>query len=441
MAASIGMFDSQIPQSRWLNPVGLGLLMFTGLNLNAVAAMFIGEAEMLSPLALALTLILVVQYARLRHLSFIYMLFATTMLSYLVMGSVPRMETILIDPYYIRLYFVTFLLVSALYFWLVSLDEPRLVSVLVVFKYLTLIACVGTIFSSTLQHYQAVSAADAIYGGPGDEMERASGIFENPNQAATAALYCLVLVVALPARSFVWRSAQVLIAVIALVMTFSKAAMLGGLVLAAAFVLTRRSLSTMLLFSVAAASGIIGLWFVYEHDLFRLSWDQRERLADVFNLVGGEVSARTTTGRTVLVDFGLQKIKHVFPWGAGLGEFHAMEGGIRKVLNGLETNRWLGIHNTFLTILGESGLIPFLIFMGFLIWPVIAARHSKYRGIVFGFTMTLIIQMTAGHDVLLLRFTDAIVAITLAVATFAAREKVAQRRFAPGHTDALVLAT
>jgi O-antigen ligase len=126
----------------------------------------------------------------------------------------------------------------------------------------------------------------------------------------------------------------------------------------------------------------------------------------------------------VLVEFGLQKIKEVFPWGAGLGEFHAMEGGLRKIINGLETNRWLGIHNAFLTILGESGLIPFLIFLSFLVWPVIAARKSKYRGIVFGFTMTLIIQMTAAHDVLLLRFTDAIVAITLAVATLAAREKL-----------------
>ena len=118
--------------------------------------------------------------------------------------------------------------------------------------------------------------------------------------------------------------------------------------LAAAFVLTRRSLGTMLLFSLAGAIGITALWFVYEHDLFRLSWDQRERLADVFNLAGGEVSARTTTGRTVLIGFGLQKIKDVFPWGAGLGELHAMEGGLRKISNGLETDRWLGVHNTFL---------------------------------------------------------------------------------------------
>ncbi|EIM28950.1 O-antigen ligase family protein [Microvirga lotononidis] len=425
MVASIGTLDSQFTSSRFLNPIGLGLLLFTGLNLNAVAAMFIGEAEMLSPLALALTLILLVQYTRLRHISFIYMLFVAAILSYLIMGSIPRFETISIDLYYIRLYFVTFLLVSALYFWIVSLDEDHLRLVLIFFKYLMLIACVGTIFSSTLQQYQAINPADAISSGPVEEMERASGLFENPNQAATAALYCLVLVVALPARIFAWRALQVVIAVIALVMTFSKAAMLGGLVLAAAFVLTRRSLGTMLLFSVAVATGIIGLWFIYEHDLFHLSWDQRERLADVFNLVGGEVSARTTTGRTVLVDFGLQKIKQVFPWGAGLGEFHAMEGGLRKIVNGLETNRWLGIHNTFLTILGESGLIPFLAFLSFLVWPVIAARKSKYLGIVFGFMLTLVIQMSAAHDVLLLRFTDAIVAITLAVATFAAREKTA----------------
>jgi O-antigen ligase len=422
--ASAGTIESHHAPSRLLNPFGLGLLMFTGLNLNAVAAMFMGEAEMLSPLALVLTLILILQYGRLRHLSFIYLLFSSAILLYLIMGSAPRLETITIDANYMRLYFVTFLLVSALYFWIVSLDDDQVSTVLVFFKYLMLVACVGTIFSNTLQQYQAVTAADAIYSAPVEEAERASGLFENPNQAATAALYCLVLVVVLPSRSLFWKALQVAVAVLALVMTFSKGAMLGGLVLAAAFVVTRRSLGTMLLFSLAAAMGITALWFVYEHDLFRLSWDQRERLADVFNLAGGEVSARTTTGRTVLIGFGLQKIKDVFPWGAGLGEFHAMEGGLRKIMNGLETDRWLGIHNTFLTILGESGLVPFLAFLGFLAWPVIAARKSKYRGIVFGFTMILMIQMSAAHDVLLLRFSDAIIGITIAIATLAAREKL-----------------
>jgi O-antigen ligase len=353
-------------------------------------------------------------------------LFTLTILSYLMMGSMPKMATINIDVYYMRLYFATFLLVSAMYFWIVSLNDAQVSSVLVIFKYLTLIACVGTIFSSTLQQFQAVNPADAIYMGQLEE-DRASGLFENPNQAATAALYCLVMVVVLPARSLFWKTFQCGIAVIALVMTFSKAAMLGGLVLTAAFLLTRRSLGITLLFSIAVATGGIALWFVYEHDLFRLSWDQRERLADVLNLAGGEVSARTTTGRTVLLEFGFEKIKGVFPWGAGLGEFHAMEGGIRKISNGIETGRWLGVHNTFLTFLGESGLIPFLVFLAFLAWPIIAGRNSKYRGIIFGFTMILIIQMSAAHDVLLLRFADATIAITIAVAALATREKAPSR--------------
>ena len=419
MVAGAGTLESHPVSGRWLNPIGLSLLLFTGLNLNAVVAMLTGESEVLSPLALVLTVTLTIQYARIRYLSFIYMLFVLTIFSYLVMGSVPRMETVSIDMYYVRLYIATLLLVSAMYLWIVSLDDEGVSTVLVIFKYLLLIACLGTIFSSSLEQFKAVNPADAIYAPEIGEPERASGLFSNPNQAASAALYCLVLVVALPAKSIFWRIAQCGIAVLALVMTFSKAAILGALVLTVAFLLTRRSLGTLLLFSVAVALGGIALWFVYEHDLFRLSWDQRERLADVLNLVGGEVSARTTTGRTVLLEFGIEKVKGVFPWGAGLGEFHAMEGGIRKIMNGLETNLWLGVHNTFLTILGESGLIPFLIFLGFLVWPIIAARKSKYRGIVFGFTMILIIQMTAGHDVLLLRFTDATIAITLALATLA----------------------
>ena len=91
-----------------------------------------------------------------------------------------------------------------------------------------LVACVGTIFSNTLQQYQAVTAADAIYSAPTEEAERASGLFENPNQAATAALYCLVLVVALPSRSLFWKAVQAAVAVLALVMTFSREPCLEG---------------------------------------------------------------------------------------------------------------------------------------------------------------------------------------------------------------------
>lgn len=425
MLVSSEVVGSQFVPNRLINPVGLSLLLFAGLNLNAVAAKYLGQAEMLSPIAFILTMLLIVQHGKFRYITPIYTLFSLTMISYIIMGSIPELKTLFLDYYYIKLYLTTFILVSALYFWIMSVDETQVSSILTIFKYLTLVMCVATIFSSTLQQFEVVQASEAAYSAQmEDQGDRATGFFENPNQAAAAALYCLVMVIAMPARNVLWKAVQCAIALVALVMTFSKGAMLGALVLTTAFLLTRRSLGMMVLVASAAAAGIFALWFVYEHDLFRLSWDQRERLADVLNLAGGEVSARTTTGRTGLLEFGLEKIKEVFPWGAGLGELHAMEGGLRKISNGIETNRWLGVHNTFLTFLGESGLIPFLMLLVFLAWPVIGGRKSKYRGIIFGFTMILIIQMFAGHEVFLQRFTDATIAITMAVAALAAREKV-----------------
>jgi len=107
------------------------------------------------------------------------------------------------------------------------------------------------------------------------------------------------------------------------------------------------------------------------------------------------------------------------PWGAGLGEFHAMEGGIRKIAGGIELNEWLGIHNTYLMILGEGGLVPLLVLAAFLVSLFIRGMRAPHRTIVFGFTIILMADMLVGHHVLLLRFANVVIAVILALVALA----------------------
>jgi len=242
------------------------------------------------------------------------------------------------------------------------------------------------------------------------------------------ALYCVVLVAALPTSRVLVRLLQGGIAVTALIMTFSKTGMLVLLVLTGLFILTRRSFATLVFSALGIVAAFSVLWFVFDNDLLNLSIEQRERLSDVLNLAGGEFNTRSTTGRNVLIELGFDKISGNFPWGAGLGEFHAMEGGLRKNAGGIELSEWLGIHNTYLMILGEGGLVPLVMLVTFLVSLLTRGMHAPHRTIVFGFTIVLMADMLVGHHVLLLRFANVVIAVILALLALSPRHRPIRSR-------------
>jgi O-antigen ligase len=366
---------------------------------------------------LILTLVLLLKYLKIEQVRQLYVLVMMFFLFYIVIGSIPwLMKGVLVSEYLPR-YVTSIILISAVYFWVSSIDQIQQLKMLQLFKYILVIACGFTIFSRFLQPYEVPVGAETMVDAQfGEVEERASGFFENPNEAGSIALYCLVLVAALPSRSSLWRVFLGCVALSALVMTFSKGAMLGFLILSLVFLIVQRSIALALLGVCLISGALLALWLVYDQDLLGLSWDQRQRLADVLNLASGEISARTTTGRSILVEFGLEKIKGVFPWGAGLGEFHGMEGGIRKVYNSIETTRWLGIHNTYLMLLGEGGVIALAMLLVSVCCILFTARRSPYCKVIWGFTIVFLLQMSAGHNVLLLRFSNTALAIAIALA-------------------------
>jgi O-antigen ligase len=388
------------------DPIALSLLIFSGLNINGAVLMFLGIQAMLSPLILLLVVILCARYVRPSGITSIYLLFVAFVGSYLGLATLIAAATSGVDWEQVSTYSATVLFVTALYFWFFSIGDARLDKALVTFKNILLLSCMFVVLSDAIRPYQAFRTFT--------ETDRATGLFENPNEAAMAALYCLVLVAALPPKSTVMRLFQCALPAVALLMTFSKTGMLILIVLGTIYVVTRRSY----LLSATVAAGIIasfwGVWLVFEQDLLSLSWEQRERLADVLNLIGGEFNTRSTTGRDILFDFGLEKIGQALPWGAGLGTFHAMEGSIRNALN-----EWLGIHNTFLMVLGEAGVIPFILFLSLVALLLLRGLNVRHPIILYGFTLILIGDMMTSHNILVLRIPD--LALALAMALVASR--------------------
>lgn len=406
--------------------MGLSVLLFAGLNLNGAILLFFGTEAFLSPLILLLTIIMCVKYARIDYVTTSYLLFILTVGSYLLLGALAGILTSNLQSQYITSYGATVILVSAIYFWLSSLNEASVNRVLVILKNILFVSCILVVLSDALRPFHVAPeipglGAEQIMQGV-EAADRASGLFENPNEAAMIALYCIVLVVAIPSRSALLRIVQGSIAVAALIMTFSKTGMLVLMFLTGLFLVTRRSFLALVLSGLGLVAAFSGMWFVFNNDLLNLSWEQRERLSDVLNLAGGEFNTRSTTGRNVLFELGFEKIKGNLPWGSGLGEFHAMEGGIRKISGGIELNEWLGVHNTYLMILGEAGLLPLLMLAAFLVSVLVRGIRAPHQTIIFGFTIVLMADMLVGHHVLLLRFANVVIAVVLALAALSPRQ-------------------
>jgi O-antigen ligase len=420
------------PSRRPLDPMGLGVLLFAGLNLNGAFLLFLGTEALLSPFILLLTIVMCVKYARFDKITTNYLLFTLTIASYLVFGALAGVLASNLQTRYITSYGATVVLVSAIYFWLASLDEAALTRILVILRNILLLSCLLVILSDVIRPFQVLPEVagvdpDQIIQGV-ESADRASGLFENPNEAAVIALYCIVLVAALPSSRVLVRLLQGGIAVTALIMTFSKTGMLVLLLLTGFFILTRRSFATLVFSALGIVAAFSVLWFVFDNDLLNLSIEQRERLSDVLNLAGGEFNTRSTTGRNVLIELGFDRISGSFPWGAGLGEFHAMEGGLRKNAGGIELNEWLGIHNTYLMILGEGGLVPLVMLVTFLASLLTRGMRAPHRTIVFGFTIVLMADMLVGHHVLLLRFANVVIAVILALLALSPRHQPIRSR-------------
>jgi O-antigen ligase len=396
---------------------GITLLLFGGLNLNGALLLLFDMPALLSPLVLCSVLLLWLRYALpsvMKAQAFV--LFVASLGSYLAFAALFAATNPDFDTYYIKFYSATLLLVAGVYFWLTRCTDTELVNVLRTLKSILLVSCVFVPLSPYLSSYFAYSHS----------LDRPSGLFGNPNEAGVAALFCIVLIVAYPARSRLATFAQAAVALLALILSFSKAGMLTLVVLAALFVIGRRSVGLLCVAVLAFTLTALCMKYILENDVFQLSYDQRERLGDVLNILGGEISARTTTGRTLVWELGLRRIGQQLPWGAGLGEFHALVGGFRERP---ELDKWLGVHNTFLVILGEAGLFPLLLLIGFLTRLFIMGSRSPERMVAIGFGVIMVVDMLSSHNSFASRLSNIALASSMAIATRAAMKATTRLPF------------
>lgn len=339
-------------------------------------------------LAGCLGLYLLLRHMRWAALSVPFVVFAAFFIVYLLESSIYSLFNGNFDPIdrdALIVHVFEFFLICVIYFWAVSLSDPQLTKGLRYVKYILLAGALSIVLSSYLPLYQ------------GPKSDRAAGFYIDANGASVAALCSLVLVAAFPSRSRLWTAIQAAVALTAVLMTFSRTGLLSLFFLLALFALDRPSLKSKALSVLILAALGGALWFLIDSGMVPLDYEQRQRLADVGSLMSGDTEQKTSDHRSVLFDIGLERIKENFPAGAGMGEFHALDYGVRHYATG----HWLGVHNTYLMILGEAGFTASVLFVAF--WALMFSRiftWSLFRRFSVGITIVLLFSMMTTHSVL-----------------------------------------
>lgn len=379
------------------------------LNLNGAILMAVGVPQMGSPFLLLASLILVFQLGSSR-LSITIRLLFLSFLSYLTLAIVfglafnPSMS-------FGRLplaYSITVLMLWAMVAYIEhAYRTDKITYMLHVVRNLSVIAT-ATVLASPILY-------SVFRSVPPSADNRFGGFFGNPNEAGIMACVALAFVLAEPYKRK-WLQIICLIAIpLAAILTFSKTAWLVLPIIWLLHLLRSSRRNPILLMVMILVLSILSLvsvtdvldW-ILSNPFFEVSLAQERRIKQVMFLVVASGEAENTlTGRDFLWKYGFQQIKQSPLLGHGLGSFHHMVGGL------LEEGVWQGVHNVYLMIWGEAGLIPFTLFIIVtlrLAWSVTTApRHP----VSLTLAMILFLNLQVNHNALSTRFFLVLLAVLL----------------------------
>ena len=382
-----------------LDGVGLFLVVFAGLNVAGIVQMATGIEGGLSAIVFACSLLLLAGCASTKWLDPAYSWFVIFMVAYLLGGLAPLvMDGVFNAPRMIS-YGGTVIFSSALYFWIVQRGATGLDLVLRVIQVLFLIDCIAVMNTDSLGTIFA-------YDFP---TERGTGFFHNPNESAVMALYAIVLIVTTGGASARLTALKLTIVLVALALTFSKTGFFLLAFLGVLYLLVRRFYFTLVVAILTGIAALPSVAYIVSANPFDMTEDQRHRIEQILRVFAGEIDNQVTTGRLELWSMGLERISKTFPFGGGIGSLHRMEGGFTDL-----GGDWLGVHNTFLMVLGESGLVPFVMLLMFVFVLARSAFASLRPLALVGILLVFVGDMIVSHGVLAIRLHGLMLAVLMA---------------------------
>lgn len=274
------------------------------------------------------------------------------------------------------------------------------------------------LFTVSLLFNCLVIIYSSIYGGIGSDLEdteviaRSSGFIASVNQAGVTAsiaqIFLLFRLLSVRERetNVVIIVIGYLIAVYAGISTFSKAAIINIVIILFLFVFyllrnkaysarIRTFLKIKRTKIISIFGALIVLVSIYAGVAYnKLNRFQAKRIDEIGALIRGEINEETTTGRSDLASYALNRIQTDGFLGRGLGTFNSMEG------------RGLGPHNQFLLIIGEIGILGGIIFFIYFLINAFSVIKSDENGLRFmGLSILAVLFITSmvSHTILFIK--------------------------------------
>jgi len=233
-------------------------------------------------------------------------------------------------------------------------------------------------------------AADVVDPG------RYGGTFVNQNEAGIACtIIALFGLVSLGEVKRKWPVILGLVACfVAIILTFSRGAMLTYLiVMGTSYAATSGRFNWRFIAGIVGAGALVSL--AAQSDITWATWlspDQQGRVSNVVSLVTtGDLDAAGGGDRRWLAQLGFQEWMESPLLGNGLGT--------QRDLRAAGT----GSHNQYLLLLGDSGLLPALIYCAVLVATFLAAARSRrgsVRIFLAGFAALILILGFHNHNIL-----------------------------------------
>ena len=259
--------------------------------------------------------------------------------------------------------------------------------------------------------------------------ERLSGIYANPNLAGFIANLGLTFSLTFLLSKGVWPKIIGIVGVVfsisTSVATFSKTSLLQCILITFIFLLvyfvkyknienrTRRGINTILI-AIIILMIPLSIFLASAYD--DLTPFQQERIDQITQLLTtGKANSEITTNRSDAVADGLNKIaEHPFI-GNGFLSFARLKDASEKV------GEEIGVHNTFLLVLGDGGIFPFILYLLFHVLCFV--RFTKIKNVqIKCFAIMLLLSTiffnTTNHEALQNPIQAVLIGIFCALASY-----------------------
>lgn len=396
------------------------ILAITLLYLNGLFTSFFNTSAFFSPLILISCLIIIFYTPKPKYYSSLFIILIAFFVAYLYFGTLSIInypnhlhpKTNLLKLY--RGYISSILIFWAIYQYLTNLyitkGKQNLINILDKSSYFILLPLFFTVFGKELGLTEAMSYVQ-------DYRERQIGIFTNPNTTGLHANYvlcfCLYSIIFNKKGKLLWLL-LVPVCCYAAFLSLSKAAILMAILNVSFFMLfnifyfRKLELSGKFISIISISIILFSSIYIYSNFdrlLSGLTLTQAERVIDAIEISKGKINDKTTSERAGLAKLAFPKIKEHLILGNGFGSFHRIK------------EHGLGAHNTALLIIGESGVIPsllFLVFIGLYFYKAMKQKEVAFKYLFSSIMLTfLFIAFLTSHNALDERISNVILGICI----------------------------